>query len=145
MPNVIVLLGDPFRKEKIAAAAVTPGELLELDASAEVQPHSTAGGNAQRMFAVEEEFVGDGIDDDYADGDTVQYVVARRGDELYAFLAAGESVSEGDPLESDGAGALQAWATAADGGLHDNLIGYAAEDVDNGAGTVPARIKIEIA
>ena len=59
------------------------------------------------------------------------------------FLADGQNVNEGDALESDGAGALQAHGTAATGD-EDNVVAYAAEDLNNSSGS-PSRIAVWIA
>lgn len=153
MAHTIILKGDPIRKEAIANEAITPGELIAFDADMELIPHGTAGGNAQKMFAIEEDFVGDGIDTDYSTGDQVQYVVGRPGDEIYAFLEAGANVSKGDALESNGAGALQAHtavsineAGAATKTVYTQaIVAYAAEDKNNSAGADRVRIKVEVA
>jgi len=150
--KTIVLKGDPIRKECLANEAITPGELLRFNSNDKLEPHGTAGGNAQAMFAVEEDFVGDGIDTDYASGDQVQYVVGRPGDEINAFLATGNNVAKGDPLESDGAGALQKHTakTINEGGSATAtiyvraIVGYALEDQNNTSGS-RARIKVEVA
>jgi len=140
-PKVILLKGDPIRKEALAAEAITPGHLLEFvptggDAG-QLRKHSTAAGVAQAMFAVEESLVGDEIGDAYADGDTVQYMVCRKGDEVYGFLEAGASVNIGAALESNGAGDLQARTG-------NFPVAQALETKDNSAGIVHARIKVEI-
>jgi len=153
MAKTVILKGDPIRKEAIAAEAITPGELVAFDANEKLVPHGSAGGNAQKMFAIEEDFVGDGIDTDYSAGDQVQYVVAQRGDELYAFIEAAANVSRGDALESNGAGALQAHTavsivesgSATKSVPVNALVAYAAEDKDNSAGGDRVRIKIEVA
>jgi hypothetical protein len=91
-----------------AAAAITPGQLLELTSSETVQAHSSAGQNAPKYFALEDELQGNGIDDAYASGDKVQVWSCVPGEEVYAILADGENVAIGDLLESNGAGYLQA-------------------------------------
>lgn len=156
-PHTIVLRGKPQEEDRYygatdedgdaaAGSSITPGQLLEYT-SGDLQEHATAGGNAQKMVAVENPFDDDttsaAIDSDYAVAESVWYIVARTGDVLYMWLASGENVSKGDPLESDGNGDLQAFATAADAGLHDNLVGYAQEDVN--AAAARARIKVRIA
>lgn len=152
-PKTIILKGDPLRDEGVAAEAITPGEILAWDATPELIPHGSAGGNWLGLIAVEEDFVGDDIDTDYATSDTVQVAYPRRGDVVYAFLAAGENVSKGDPLESDGAGALQAHTPQAvdEGGAAtytiyaDGIVGYAEEDKNNSGGSVRVRVKVRIA
>jgi len=154
-PNKIVLGGDPRQKEDTAGATVTPGELLEFAADGDLQPHSTApatdaDGSAQTMFA-DRGFGNSDIDTDYSAGEEVRYVIGRRGDEIYAFLADGEDVSKGDALESNGAGALQAHTGSADSDststqtYYDGaIVAYAAEDLNNSSGS-PSRIKVECA
>lgn len=128
--------------EKEAAAAITPGMLLELTSADKVQAHSSAGQNVvPPMFALEDELQGNGIDDAYASGDPVQVWVAQRGEEVYAILADGENVSIGDPLESNGAGYLQkhvadaeSWDSAAPAGAitvyPSQIVGVALEALD---------------
>ena len=94
-------------EEIVATSAITPGMLLGLDGSNQVVPHSVAGGNAIRMFALEDELQGKGINDAYAAADPVQVWFPGRGDEVYAILADGENIDEGDYLESNGDGLLK--------------------------------------
>lgn len=151
MANTIILKGDPIRKEAVADEALTPGFLVRFDSDGELEKHGTSGGNAQPMFVVEEDFVGDDIADDYAIGDQVQYVVARPGDEIYAWATTSQTIKKGDPLESAGDGTLKkhtAQAVAESGSASytiyaDAIVAYAAEDkTTTGAA---ARIKVEAA
>ena len=93
--------------EYAAAAAIIPGELIELIAAGTVRAHATEGGNVLPMFALESELEGNGIDDAYAAGDKVQCQVTVRGEEVYAILEDENIVTIGDFLESNGAGELQ--------------------------------------
>ena len=144
MPNQVILKGDPITKEGKAAEAVSPSELIEFS-SGELQAHSTAGGNAQPRFAVENDLFGEGLDTDYETGDEVTYIVGRQGDEVYALLSGLENVNEDDALESDGAGALQAFDTASSTNDNDDVVAYAAEDLDNSGSSARTRIKVEVA
>lgn len=94
-------------EEYAAASGITPGNLIELTSSGTVQNHSTEGGNALSMFALEDELQGKGIEDDYAAADKVQCWVAQPGEIVYARLADGESVAPGDFLESASDGTLK--------------------------------------
>lgn len=94
-------------EEYAAASVITPGNLIELTSSGTVQNHSTEGGNALPMFALEDELQGRGIEDDYAAADKVQCWVAQPGEIVYARLLDGESVAPGDFLESSGYGTLK--------------------------------------
>lgn len=95
-------------EEFVAAAAMYPGSLIELNTDNKVQVHATATGNVLPMFALEDELQGNGIDDAYAAGDVVQCITPRRGDVILAILADGQDVAEGTFLESNGAGYLTA-------------------------------------
>src|SRR6056297_162847 len=110
MANKILLKGDPIAKEAETSGAVTPGMLAERISGGKIQAHSTTGGNAARMFVDMKDYVGDGIDDAYADGDLVKFLFCRPGDEINVLLTCGAtSYSTGDLLESDGAGYLQSY------------------------------------
>jgi len=95
-------------EEYEAAAAITPGMLVEATAgAATIRAHSTDGGNAIPMFALEDAMQGNGIDDDYAAADRVQVWIAGRGDMVNALLRDEENVAIGDFLISDGVGRLR--------------------------------------
>jgi hypothetical protein len=88
------------------------------------------------MFALEDELQGKGIDDAYAAGDRVQCWIPNRGEVVLAILADGASVEEGDFLESNGAGYLQAHTP--DAGSQDSIyqsaiVGIALENMDASA------------
>jgi len=153
MAETIILKGDPIRKEAIAGESITPGHLVQFSASTgKLIKHATAGGNAQAMFAVEEDFIGDDIDTAYAADDQAQYNVFRPGDEVYALLAASQTIKQGDALESAGDGTLRKHTAPAinEGGSAsvtvyvDAVVGYAAEDKTTGSGETK-RIKVEVA
>lgn len=95
-------------EERVAAAAISPGMLLQINSTGKVQAHSTESGNVfPCMFALEDELQGKGIEDDYATNDQVQCWIAQRGEYVYALLADGESVAIGDLLSSKGTGYLK--------------------------------------
>jgi hypothetical protein len=138
--NAILIKGDPIRKEGLAGESITPGELLMWFAGPDrLMKHDTSGGAAQKMFAVEEDIVGDEISDAYASGSRVQYVTARQGDEIYAYLASGQNLAKGAPLMSNGAGYL----TAISGTTPGRLVAFAHEDKDASGGA--ARFIVEVA
>lgn len=139
----------PKLKEALAAAAIGPGELLNFDANDALILHATAAGLAptNKLVAVESPMAAtgtsnDAIDTDYASGDTVQYVVPLRGAVLYMYLASGENVAKGDPLTSDGSGALEA-VSLGTALMPDSIVAYAYEDKDASGGL--ARILAEAA
>lgn len=107
-PKKIHLLGDGRHEEAVAAGAITPGHLIALDANGKVVVNADAGDECERLFAVEDALQGKGIDDAYAVDDPVSFVVAQRGEVIYALLADGEDVETGDFLTSNGDGTLKA-------------------------------------
>ncbi len=143
-PNTIHLGGGITLVGDLAAGEViTPGALVERDAG-EYDNHSGAAGAAQPAFALEQAMMNAGqdqsphvltIDFDYASGDLMMVGVGKPGSTFYALLASGESVADGDDLNSAGDGTLQAGAA--------NRVVIANEDVDNSAGDAP-RIRVEV-
>lgn len=148
-PSTIVLKGDPINKERDAGGAITPGHLLQLDSDGDVTVHNSAGGNATRWVARENDVAGDDIDTAYASGEVVQIASCRPGDECYMYLADGETAVIGSFLESAGSGQLKVVDTTADSSGIDNsqsVVAMALEAVDlsASANTAAARIKVEI-
>jgi len=136
MPNKILLNNaDSIQKERPADGSITPGHLIELKSTGKVGVHSTAGGIAQKSFAINQDFIGGSIDKLYADGDNVIYHVCAPGTEIYGLIASGVSVSIGGALESAGDGTLKARSSGA-------LIAYALETKVAVAST---RLKVEVA
>jgi hypothetical protein len=125
-----------IQEEYVAAAAISPGHLVELASTGKAQVHSTAGGPAKPMFAFENELEGETIDDAYAADDVVQVLVSIPGDQVNAVLADGENVSIGDYLESNGDGTLRKYAAdtgSSAGELYDkpaSIVGLAMEALD---------------
>lgn len=137
MPKTISLKGEAVLKERIANAAITPGDLVEVMSTGKVRRFALAGTAAQRAFALEQDLIGRGIDDDYAAGEQIRYGVFAPGAEVYAWLVTGESCSIGDFLESAGNGKLQVQSTP----VEMSNVGIALEAVTGGAS--PKRVKIE--
>ena len=92
-----------------ANAELYPGHLIELISNGKVRKHGTSGGSVLPMFALEDELQGKGIDDTYAANAPVQCWIPTRGDEVYAKLAYGQSVTVGAFLVSNGDGTLKAY------------------------------------
>ena len=105
--TVILRARDRWTKERDAGGPITPGQLIELNASGQVIRHATDGGIvAATTFALEDQVAGRGIDDDYASGESVVYQHFVPGEEVYALLNIGENVGIGQVLESVGNGNL---------------------------------------
>jgi len=158
------------RDEAIAnTSGVLPGHLLYVMTTGKVAVHAVAGGNCEKLIAIEDELQGRGIDTAYASGSRVTYIVAQRGDWVNALLADGQNVAVGAPLMSNGAGRLTALVnqvitdtidgagdSSGDSGgtvstttvYTDRIVGYAmaAVDMSGSAGADPSgRIPVRIA
>lgn len=138
----------PVQDEALAAAAVTPGDLLEITSSEKVQPHSSAGGAVQGKMVALETIHADGqgsdqININYASGDTVYYAMAQPGDVFYMWLAGSENVSKGDYLESASGGDLAAVTPGTDD-TAGSLVAVAEEDKDLSSTGTHGRIKARI-
>lgn len=110
-PKTVLLRGDPTSEERIAGGAITPGHLVQRTSSNTVTVHGAASAKTAKLVAREMELTGKGIDDAYAADDQALYWNAKQGDQFYMWLAAGETISIGDLLESAGDGTLQAVTT----------------------------------
>jgi len=141
MANTILIINHSNSFfEADAAAAITPGHLVELDSSGDVQPHSTAKGNAAKQFAIEDALQGNGITDAYSADDVVRVWTPQPGDVVNALLSDGETAVIGTFLESNGDGTLQVYTDGV-------IIGQAisAVDMSGSSGADPsARILVRI-
>ena len=126
---------DARDKEGIASGIVAPGHLLERTNVADtVKVHATAGGKAQRHFAIEDEHQGKEIGDNYADAQRVFFKTFLPGDRVYALIADDENIAIGDFLVSDGNGRLQkADVDSSATIIEQTIIGVALQAVDMSA------------
>lgn len=151
MANTIILRGREYviRKEGVTDEAVTPGHLLERGGANDVQKHSVAGGNTGKLFALENDLVGEDIADAYSTGETVQFAACPTGTEVYAWLKTGNNAAKGAALVSAGDGTLEVFAAAStsDSGVDiypAAVVGFALEALNNTSGS-PARLRVEVA
>lgn len=125
-----------IRDEKVPAAAITPGHLIERTSADKVQKHSTAGGQVFPMFALENAEEGDGITDDYGTSDVCQCWIPTRGDRVYAHISSSsEDIARGNFLESAGDGTLRKYDIASSGGVIEGdavIVGVAVEAITAG-------------
>ena len=107
--KTVLLSGDRcyFKEAKSTAAAITPGDLVEIVSGGYVQRHALAGGNASKKFAFENEGVGGTIDTGYANSSLVKFFVAERGSVVNVRLATSQTIVAGDKMESAGAGLVR--------------------------------------
>lgn len=96
-----------IRNEAEAAAAITPGNLVELTSAGKLQKQATASVPAESNFAIEDSMQGHDYEDDYATGARVQAHLIQSGQQVWAILADGEDVAIGDKLEPAGGGELK--------------------------------------
>lgn len=146
--NTIALSPEPVVIQKAAAAAITPGMLIELTSADAFQAHSTAGGTAFPMFALEDELQGKAISVAYSAADLVTAGIFRKGDSVYGLLADGETAVIGSKLESNGDGYLRvvdADVSVGDIGVQ-SVIGIAREalDMSGSSGADPSSQRIWI-
>lgn len=102
-------------EEALAHAALSPGHLIKLNSAGKVLKHSTEGGDAETLFAVEDALQGKTTADAYAADDVVSHHVAARGDVVQAMLAPGANYAIGDELISAGDGTLKKASAASSG------------------------------
>ena len=139
LPKTIVLRGPGEYEEAVAAGAITPGHLLARNSDGAVVVHPTGGGAAEPIFAKEDALQGRTIDDAYASAEQVFYTIAKPGDLIYGFLAAGESVDPSSFLSSNGDGTFK------EAGGTDERIAAPEETLDNSAsGASDARLKLRV-
>ena len=149
--NHVVIKAENLRRgEGTANAAITPGQLIERMSTGNLRRHANAGQNAQRMFALENELVGDEMTVNYAANAIAQYGIFQAGDEVYALLADGETAVIGSWLESNGDGDLRVHTADSAGAVEypEAIVGLAREalDMSDSSGADPAsrRIRVEI-
>ncbi len=112
--------------EKVAAEAITPGMLIAVNSDDKFAKVSGEGAVLMPMFALEDELQGNGITDDYAEGDPVQAWIPQRGEEVLAILEDGETAVIGSQLISAGNGNVKVY----DGSSAHEIIAIATEAVD---------------
>jgi hypothetical protein len=107
MSNSIILAGD-YRKiqsKSLAAAnAPYPGYLLEENSAGTLQLHSSSGGAAERLIAMEDSLQGKTIADVYTAETLVNAIMPMPGSETQVMLVVGQTIVIGDKLMSAGTG-----------------------------------------
>jgi len=157
--KTIILIGRGIRKERVANAAITPGHLVEVMTTGKLRVHATAGGHAQKAFAIEDDTQGKTIADAYDANTRVQYEIMERGAEINAIIANGQNIAIGDPLQSAGDGTLTKYTAPTESVWDDSsadttpiadncIVGYAMAAVDmsgSSAADPSGRCPVEIA
>jgi hypothetical protein len=125
--NTIQLTDGYVMDEAIAHEEISPGMLVEMLSTGKVQKHSTEGDFSDMRVAVEDAYQGNTTGDAYAAGARVIQHIQRRGAQCQLILKAGENVTKGAALISDGAGRVIAEGSAASGTTVNQIIGWAEE------------------
>lgn len=137
--RTIIASGEGLRYEATAEAAITPGDLVMMISTGNVQRHGTAAQKVPAWFAIENEIFGRGVEVDYAAADRVYYEACTPGMQVNVTIAAAAAaIVVGDRLESAGNGTLRKTTTVA------NAIATAMQAVDNSAGGSKVRILARI-
>lgn len=132
-------------EEAFAAAALTPGHLVALDSNGKVAKHATEGGRGERLFAKESVLQGRGIDTAYAQDELVFLHVGQPGDEVNAFIKAGQAIAIGEQLISAGDGTLESVADDVSGVTINQVFAVAVEALDlTGSGAVATRTRVRL-
>jgi len=136
-PRTILLKGRGTRDERVANAAINPGYLLNTRSDGKYEKHASAGANCPRIFALENELFGLGIDDAYAANDLVQAEQCGPPQWVLAKLPAdATAVVVGSLLQSNGDGTL----TLKQG--TNTALAMALDAVDNSAAGTEAFIRV---
>ena len=129
LDRVVALNGTPTIDEQLSAsAAITPGNLVEVD-TGQWRRHANAGLNAAASFALERDELGNDFDVDYAASDLVKVGRFRPGDKVNALIASGQNLVIGEFVESAGDGTLRTLTTdsATDDTQRVSVVGQSAE------------------
>ncbi len=98
--DTIITIGTGTQYEDVAAAAIVPGQALELIAAGTVQKKAAGLVKSENAFAIENYLLGGTIKeaDAYASGEICVYRVFGAGDEVLAILKTNEDVAIGAKL-----------------------------------------------
>ncbi len=152
LANRIVLTGDFRLEEAIAAAALSPGHLIEIinvSGVINVQKHSKKGGNHERYFAIENALVG--LEPGFTPGgvtaataynaaDLVEGALMVPGGVVSAYLTPGTNYVIGTKLISNGDGTLSSASSTDSSVVVDQIVGVLLEPLNlSASGAVATR------
>lgn len=145
MANRILLKGDGRYEEDTSVGTLKPGYLVERTSTPTIKAHATQGGYAERAVVMEDALQGDTISDSYTAGDLVPYKLMEPGAECLMWLYAGENVSIGDKLISNGDGTLIKNGSEGSGVTVKQIIAIAQEALDlSDSGDVTTQLAVRI-
>ena len=116
------------RDELVAAGTISPGMLCEVTAAGKVQAHSTEGGRAERLVALENALEGKTVSDNYVADDVVQLHLPMPGDVMNMLIQSGQAADPGEELISAGDGTLIVIGSQASSGINVQVIGRLSAD-----------------
>lgn len=143
--NTITIDSNQPTKEGIASGSIYPGMLLERTSTADtVKAHSLDQQKVHaNLVAVEDSLQGNDIDDVYATTKRIFFKAFLPGDVVYAYIAAGQNVSIGDKLVSNGSGYLEKESN--DSSAIENVATFGTALVAVNATVAAARTLVEVA
>jgi hypothetical protein len=107
---VIVSQGVTQTDEALVTGTPKPGHLVEINSLSRMILQATASVKTQVLILMENDLVGEGVTDAYADGDRARAAILNAGDRAYIRLAESVTVKVGQKLESAGAGQFKAYS-----------------------------------
>jgi hypothetical protein len=96
--NRIDLIVNGRYEEARANAAIRPGVALAIDAAGDVGPHATDGTLYTLMIALMNQKLGEIVDDAFASGDLVPYIIPYPGDVVNVILESANDITLDDFL-----------------------------------------------
>lgn len=140
--KIVLKSANNIAEEAFAASALTPGHLVALDSNGKVAKHATEGGRGERLFAKESVLQGRGIDTAYAQDELVFLHVGQPGDEVNAFIKAGQTIAIGEQLISSGDGTLESVADDVSGVTINQVFAVAIEAVTTTSAALRTRVRL---
>lgn len=116
-PNTVFLGGTRVQVNDLACSeAITPGHLVErFNNAGVIRWRKATSDTADKGFpvavATEHAMANKGVDDAYAANDLLEVSVLKPGATAWMFIASGQNIAAGDPLESAANGTLRAFST----------------------------------
>ncbi len=134
------------QEEAVMHEAAYPGHFVEFNADLEFAKVAESGAKNPLLVLIEDDLQGKKISEAYDSGSQARARWVQPGTEVYAWLAKGHSVTQGDRLELAGfeetgcVGAAEFHSSSKGVGV----MAVAKETKDNSSGSSAVRIKIQI-
>ena len=143
----IVLRGSSHGyEERLASAALSPGNLLKVDSANKVLKHATEGAASAIIVAQENALYGKVSTDAYANGDLVPTFQPEPCNVIQVLAKPGVAYAVGDELIHDGAGQVKKASAVSSGVTAHRVVGFVYEAKDlSASGAVAALMKVQIA